>query len=281
MAADIHWNNVVLAMHMDGPNGSTTIVDQKSSALTATGGGVISTADSKFGGAALHYAAYTSSPTVTPTLEKYKISGDFTIEFFIKLPVFYAGSTFFTRADNFLGFRQRSNGLTWLFNGNLRHVDGCMTANTWHHLAMARSGNLVRVFIDGVMVDSATISGTTTTGAYQIGGVAGFDGGFCWIDELRITADVARYTSNFAPPTVAFPDSGIEKLSGTILDHNGLPLARTVKSFRRSDCLLVDSVVSNLSTGSFELNPADGSEHFVIVFDDDKNALIYDHVTPA
>lgn len=37
MPYDVHWNSVVLAMHMDGTNGSTTFADVVGNTITAAG----------------------------------------------------------------------------------------------------------------------------------------------------------------------------------------------------------------------------------------------------
>ena len=51
--ADQYWRNVVLALPMDGANGSTTFTDISPTpkAVTRYGNAQISTAQSKFGGA--------------------------------------------------------------------------------------------------------------------------------------------------------------------------------------------------------------------------------------
>lgn len=86
-----------------------------------------------------------------------------------------------------------------------------ITANQWQHLAFCRSGSSTRMFVNGVQIGStATFSGTfrmDVIGKFFVVGVEGgadFNG---YIDEVRITKGVARYTSNFTPPSAAFPDA--------------------------------------------------------------------------
>ena len=51
LSTDPYWASVVLAMHFDGTNGSTTFTDIKGHTVSSAGSPVISTARSKFGGA--------------------------------------------------------------------------------------------------------------------------------------------------------------------------------------------------------------------------------------
>ena len=50
---DPDWANVVLLLHLDGTDGSTTITDVKGNTCTTINTAAISTAQSKFGGASL------------------------------------------------------------------------------------------------------------------------------------------------------------------------------------------------------------------------------------
>ena len=81
----------------------------------------------------------------------------------------------------------------------------------WKHVAITRSGNTWRLFIDGVLEATATWSGSVHTAAQKayIGGDpwSGADGLKGQIDELRITVGQARYTAAFTPPPAPFPNS--------------------------------------------------------------------------
>lgn len=84
--------------------------------------------------------------------------------------------------------------------------------STWHHFAMVRdTDNVIRFYWDGVQA-AATRSSTATIdfGAYDwmVGGYNNLDSDNRWVgymDDMRLTNGVARYTANFTPPTTAFP----------------------------------------------------------------------------
>ena len=80
--------------------------------------------------------------------------------------------------------------------------------DTWTHLAASRGGGTVRLFIDGVVVSSGVLpvnlSDAATLIGYRNASYNGYLNGY--IDDLRITKGVARYTANFTPPTAAFPN---------------------------------------------------------------------------
>jgi len=84
---------------------------------------------------------------------------------------------------------------------------GALTANTWQHIAVCKSGSSTRLFVNGTQVGS-TYSDTFNylSARWEIGGrsnstfpIVGY------MDDLRITNGVARYTANFTAPTQAFP----------------------------------------------------------------------------
>lgn len=232
-AGDPSWTSVIALLHMNGANNATTFTDEKGHAFTAVGNAKVSTAQSKFGGSSLLLDGagdYLSSPSHADWALG---SGNFTIEAFVRLAgyatnnggqyksaivakdvnanrsfgFFVTGtSSSFTSLD-FVGFSDNSTGYT--------AVSGSYTfnLNTWYHVAAVRSGNLVYLFVDGVLLNaggtafSRTIQ--TTTNALLVG-ASEFDATYKYylngnIDELRITKGVARYTANFTPPAEEYP----------------------------------------------------------------------------
>lgn len=85
-----------------------------------------------------------------------------------------------------------------------------MTSNTWVHLAAVKSGSTLTLYQNGVNVASATQSGTIVDGGkplligYETGQGASvyFDG---YLEDIRITKGIARYTANFTPPIQPLP----------------------------------------------------------------------------
>lgn len=86
---------------------------------------------------------------------------------------------------------------------------GALTDNTWYHFALVRHNDDFTLYIGGTStatVNSPAATLKTTTDDLEICGDSVHSKPF-WgrVDEVRITKGVARYTTNFTPPTSAFP----------------------------------------------------------------------------
>lgn len=226
-ACDPYWNNVVLAMHMDGANGSTTFTDGKGHTVTAYGDVEISTVESKFGGAstyfdgASYYLAIDSSPDfdfVSDTEWSVWINPS-------SLPVAEAAILNIDGQDGshaahrlsltssgniYCAFMYDSNPAS--LNINITSSD-TVTVGVWTLVTVTKNGNTVKLFFNGVEKASGTASGAIEPwvsgrkiyiGKYYHPSFPHYFHGY--IDDLRITKGVARYTSDFTPPTAAFAE---------------------------------------------------------------------------
>ena len=80
-----------------------------------------------------------------------------------------------------------------------------LSANTWYHVALVRSGNTVTLYINGVSQGSVSVSGSANASgnALAIGRYGEFNGNYFkgWIDEVQVVKGFARWTGNFDPNT--------------------------------------------------------------------------------
>jgi hypothetical protein len=210
---DPNFANVSLLLHMDGSNGSTTFTDSSSNALamTVSGSTALSTGQVKYGSAS---GGFISAGKLTaPNSPVLSMNADFTIEFW----VYKTGSTgpydTVVSASDESVFMIRAGGVNpGVFPGGGSNIANTLnfTLNTWHHMAVVRNSGTYKVFQDGIDITTSTRTETTTrdfsgliigdssvSGRYFVG----------YIDELRITKGIARYTANFTPPTTPFPNA--------------------------------------------------------------------------
>ncbi len=101
---------------------------------------------------------------------------------------------------NILFYMNSSNQLV-AFNSTTTWITSTSTipSNQWTHVAITRSGTSVRLFINGVIVGTATNSdNNVSVGAVFVGRQNGSttNDWLGYIDDVRITRGVARYTSN-------------------------------------------------------------------------------------
>lgn len=101
-----------------------------------------------------------------------------------------------------------SNGTSWNLASGVSA--GTMTANAWNHVAVTRSGTNIYGFVGGALGSTTAVSTTalvSTTTQVSIGSSLGTANTYLtgYLQDFRITKGVARYTSNFTPPTAPFP----------------------------------------------------------------------------
>jgi hypothetical protein len=220
---DPYASNVSLLLHMDGTNNSTTFTDNSlnTKTVTAVGNAKISTSVYKYGGASGSFDGTGDAVAVPDSADFSFGSGEFTIEFWVYfnslasnvgLASHAAASgsnnswslTWFT--NNALSFRYTSNGAT----GTTRTAAFTPSTSTWYHIAVVRdSSNTLRIFADGVQLYSIGISTFTffESSASLVLGARYSIYEFSlngYLDDVRITKGVGRYTANFTPPAQAF-----------------------------------------------------------------------------
>jgi hypothetical protein len=222
-----------LMLHMNGTDASTTFTDSSLSpkTVTANGNAQIDTAQSKFGGASGLFDG-TGDYLSTPNSADFDFgSGDFTIDFWMRIssnPTDYV--SFLNRRvdDNnqirFLWFGNDVSGGGRLF---FRVLDGGVTTtastsgynfipshDAWHHIAVVRTGNTIKFFVDGTQfavdytfnITIPSLNATTLISVDTNGGTSQYylNG---WLDEYRVSKGIARWTSDFTPPTEEYAET--------------------------------------------------------------------------
>jgi hypothetical protein len=250
--ADIDLTKCLL--HLD-TNFADSVVPSRS--FTAYGGtaAAISTAESKFGGGSLKLNG-TNSRIMCPDSEDFNFgAGDWTVDFWVRFYVLppsplaligqYDGGT--NQRSWVISLGPGTMDLLWSNNGaGANSLTGppawSPVVNTWYHIAYCRQGANLYIFQDGVLKGTnTTLSGVTlwnSTATFAVGGSsAGGENNQAYLEEVRVTKGLARWTSNFTPPTapyavpsvLAVPDisgGGANETSrnGTVQSVNSVPL---------------------------------------------------------
>jgi hypothetical protein len=187
--------------------------------LETVGNAQISTAQSKFGGGSMLFDGSGDWLAGPPTPQTDLGSGDFTIEAWLYRTASGAASDsgIVSRGapstlNGFVFAYTSANVLTFNFNYSGAIVTGAtaISINTWTHVAVSRNGNTFRLFVNGVVDATATSTNSQTTNASDVFyvGRSGYDSGRIvtgYLDDVRLTKGVARYTSSFTAPTAPFP----------------------------------------------------------------------------
>ena len=281
---------------MDGANGGTTFTDNSQTPKTVTtiGSAATSTAQSKFGGASGLFSGASSGLSVADSAE-FGAGSDFTIEGWIR-PNSVTGvkAIVSKRTAGTIEYQLLLSGdklyLDAQSGGGVLSLTGItsLALGSWYHMAATKSGNMWRLFLNGALQASGTALATySASGAgVTIGWSAavpawGYAG---YIDDLRITKGVARYTADFTPPTEAFPNaSEVYALSGTVTGSTGSPVARAIRAIREDTGAYVGSVTSNATTGAYTIPTEYPGEHTVVVYPvtgENLPALVHHGVIP-
>jgi len=199
-------------LHM--PMSDAGIIDKSQSvkSLTLAGDTKSSTTQTKYLTSSMYFDE--AGDTLTMTSHKpFFGSGDWTFEgwfYFTSVNKSDWQYIFDGRNNGSNYFAQESNN-AWRWNsGSGAAIATGLTSstfsnNTWYHLAVARESGTLRVFVDGTYTGGgADSSAYGTTNLVIAGRYASPPNNFgMYVQDLRFTNGLARYTANFTPPTAA------------------------------------------------------------------------------
>jgi hypothetical protein len=187
--------------------------------LETVGNAQISTSVKKYGTGSMYFDG-SGDGLIRPVSPLFDFgSGSFTVEFWANC-VSTSGFGFFVSCwEDSGGSDANSSWLIRLNSGTVitHFMQGTGTfntltstsisTNTWFHFAWVKNGTTQTMYIDGTSVASGTVTGSMNTAVRSLrvgyqGASTNFLNGY--IDDLRITKGVARYTANFTVPDQAF-----------------------------------------------------------------------------
>jgi len=203
-----------LLLHCNGTDGSTTFTDDSGTSKTVTSVGTaqIDTAVSKFGGASGLFDGdsdyvYTSSHT-----DFAMGTGDFTVDYWAKFASSSLQDIWWIAYSDGFGVRMnragQTNKMSLLMAGSTWFdISYTIDTTAWHHFAFVRTGTNLLVFIDGTKVLDTTSSANLVCNTDVLIGTGNYGSGYYFngqLDEFRISKGIARWTSDFTPPTEAY-----------------------------------------------------------------------------
>lgn len=218
--ADEFFSSVEVLLHMEGSGSTVTDSSGTPKTITAAGSVTQSTGEKKYGSKSAYFSTSSDSLSFADVTLG---TGNFCVECFFKInsssqyaQIFGnessgsgSGFSLLINNDSSTGGQvalYRAGGLVVSSTGGTDWSDGA-----WHHVAIARSGSTLRLYLDGTSVASATDSNSYTGSTWYLGLNAQYGGRSIssgYIDEFRLTKGQARYTgSTLTVPTSAFPDA--------------------------------------------------------------------------
>lgn len=211
LRTDDDFDNVSALLHFNGPQGSTTITDSSKlgQVITTSGSIFIDQAQSVFGGASLRCGAGMATiPSIALG------SGDFTVEFRIRInamPTAQVGVMGNSGGSNtwFISLNAAGTLVFSLSSGQSTYPLTDLVPNVWYHIAFVSFGGTLFTYLNGIKQVQTGTHGINLSqniifiGAYD-NSTNRLDG---WIDELRITPNIARYTKNFTVPNKEYPNA--------------------------------------------------------------------------
>jgi hypothetical protein len=190
--------------------------------LETVGNAQVSTSVKKYGTGSLAFDGsgdYLLSNAPSSNLYAFG-TGNFTIEMWIYPTVSSGGGVYQAVYDSIsVSASPASYPRLYVYNGGLQFIvygtvcitGGSVSLNTWQHIALCRSSNSTKLFLNGNQVGSTFtdtynyVNGANRPCIAGSGFTLGTEQFAGYIDDLRVTNGYARYTANFTPPTAALP----------------------------------------------------------------------------
>jgi hypothetical protein len=293
---DPNWASVNLLLHSEAANNSTTFVDTTgtNASFTIVGTAKHSTTTAKFGSSSMAFLAGGGHIYTNTDLTVDGGATPMTVEAWVYAASSGGGGIVSVNHTSSVGVTfglggPGSSGLTPYFGFYVSGWDvvtspTAISTGVWTHVAGTYDGTNMRIFVDGVLKATLARTMPSYTGRFYVGanwtGNNPLDG---YLEEVRLTPGVCRYVNTFSPPTLPFDWGVTTTVSGTVLDRTGAPVQRKVYAFDRTDGTLLNTTLSNASTGAYSMLV--GAECFVVCVADDtaplQNSMLLDRIVPV
>lgn len=226
-------------LNMEGANNGTIFTDTSPNgyAITRNGAAVTSSTQFKYGSTSLSLPSAGSNLLFSQADSEAAFafgSDDFTVEAWVYCTVASTGNTVYGYgasssiwASSFLEVNSTTGALlfTYSLDGNNPVYVNSTTVgsmvNSWHHVAICRSGGNLYGYIDGVQVINTTITGTlyhNPSAWCYVGATNGSTSPLIgYMDDFRVVKGTALYTTVFTPPTAALDGQGGGATDGQVL----------------------------------------------------------------
>lgn len=211
----------VLLLQSETTHGSTTFTDTGGGTncphtISVYGNTEHSTDQAKFGSSSIHFDGTGDYLTVPDSVDWDFGTGDFTIDFWFNFAALKNQNSFMDgRATlsispwtlNYFGpSGVFPNQFSWYdgIDHRLTFGNPAISTGSWHHLALVRSSGTLRLYVDGTYYLSRadSVNYTKSGGVLTIGKALDANveiNGY--MEEIRISKGIARWTENFTPPT--------------------------------------------------------------------------------
>jgi 6-phosphogluconolactonase (cycloisomerase 2 family) len=209
-----------LLLHADGTTSSFTDSSSGAKTVAANGDATQSATQSKFGGKSAYFDG-TGDYLTSADNADWALGNTWTIDFWVyEATSAYQG--YFSQyqdANNWFSIRTtglgantavggRISGTSWEAAFNSKVVPN----NTWTHVAVVCTNNVVTMYFNGVSQGAATLTGTVVsipdmTGNFQVGRGQDSNADYLltgYLDEVRVSKGIARWSTGFTPPIAAY-----------------------------------------------------------------------------
>jgi hypothetical protein len=290
---DVYYPQTSLLMHFNGTNGSTTMTDSSKNnlAVTSNNGAAISTAQSKFGGSSVFFDGTNDYVSIPDNEALEPGTSDLTWEMWIKTTSSVQYATLYSRTPSsfssgmwslMINSTSSTSGDVALYMADYVGASNLLLLTTgvsirddvWHHIAIVRNGSAWTCYVDGTSRATGTFSGgiSNISSGPRIGADEFYGRYFQgYIDEVRVTKGIARYTSNFTPSTTQFLDSAGDANSNVVVNStatgfaigtggiNGAQLAKAWVNFNGTGTVAIRdsynvSSITDSGTGDYTIN---------------------------
>jgi hypothetical protein len=201
-------SNDKILLHMDGDNGSTSFKNNGTSRYKAN-----------LGNGASYFNGGTDYADC-PDHSSFDFgSGDWTIDFWIRRTSASDNNNILNKIGTY-SVVLRYKGIKFYYStdgssyANYQFTTNSIPFDTWTHVALVRNSTTVTCYINGVADTNTFNVGTSTfytsTSAFSLtSSNASLIG---YLDEVRISKGIKRWTSNFTPPSTEYSDDAYTSL---------------------------------------------------------------------